>query len=163
MRLGWPEAIAILVIGVSLTLKLAVLNVAVNEDQRAALGDLRAKLAGQGYTVSEPRANLPIVSAARAGCSLTARVLDPHGVYQDTELLKLPPGWSVIYGWRGEWQASLPRFRPLTEYYLARQAARFGVSARHSPVIMVLNQPGCALPDAAAAQIRVRLFRSESR
>jgi hypothetical protein len=163
VRLGWLEAAAILVIGVSLALKLAVLNVAIDEDQRAALGQLKATLAAQGYAVSVPRADLPIVRSERAGCILTARILDPHGVYQDTELLKLPPGWSVAYGWRGEWQASLPRFWPLTEYYLARQAARLGVSARHSPVIMVLNQPGCALPDAAAADIRVQLFRSESR
>jgi hypothetical protein len=163
VRPGWPEAIAVLVIGVSLALKLAALNVTVDEDQRIALADLNASLAAQGYVVSVPRADLPIVRASHAGCSLTARILDPHGVYQDTELLKLPTGWSVAYGWRGEWQASLPRFWPLTEYYLARQAARLGASAGHSPVIMVSNQPGCALPNAAAADIRVRLFRSESR
>jgi hypothetical protein len=163
VRPGWLEAVAILVIGVSLALKLAVLNAAVDEDQRAALGDLKTRLAGQGYTVSVPRADLPIVRAERGRCSLTARVLDPHGVYQDTELLKLPLGWSVAYGWRGEWRVSLPRFWPLTEYYLARQAARFGVTARHAPVIMVLNQPGCALPESATADIRVRLYRAESR
>jgi hypothetical protein len=149
-----------LVIVVSLALKLPVLDVAVAEDQAAALRDLGGDLGGQGYKVAVPRADLPIVRGELGECSFTARILDPHGIYRDTELLKLPPGWSVAYGWRGKWHQSLPRLGPLVEYYVARQLARFGVSAEHAPVIMVSSQGGCALPDAARIDIRVQLRRA---
>ena len=160
MRLGWLSAGAALAIGLSLALKLSVLGVTVEEDQPAALRDLRAALISQGYGVTIPRADLPIVRAERAGCAITARVLDPHGIYRDTELLKLPQGWTVAYGWRGEWQDSLPRLGPLVEYYLARQLARFGVGARHAPVVMLSRAADCALPGAAALDIRVHLRRA---
>lgn len=159
MRRGWFEAGAALVIGLSLALKLAVLDVAVAEDQRAALRDLGAALTAQGYTVNVPRPDLPIVRGEHAGCAFTVRVLDPHGIYRDTELLKLPRGWTVAYGWRGDWQTSLPRLGPLVEYYVARQLARFGVRARHAPVIMLSNQPACPMPQPAAVDIRVQLVR----
>ena len=163
MRRGWLKTGAALAIGLSLALKLAVLDVAVDEAQSAALRDLGAALAGAGYAVTVPRPDLPIVRGEQAGCTITARVLDPHGIYRDTELLKLPRGWTVAYGWRGEWQQSLPRLGPLVEYYGARQLARFGVKAEHAPVIMVSNQGGCALPDAAQIDIRVQLRRAASR
>lgn len=162
MRPGWLETGAAVVLALSLGLKLAVLDVAIVEDQPAALGDLKAALGGQGYAVSVPRPEIPVVRAERGGCALTARVLDPHALYRDVELLKLPRGWSVAYGWRGEWREANPRFWPLAEYYTARQLARFGVQTNHGPVIMVSNQPGCALPGGSAADIRLHLLRGES-
>lgn len=163
MRFGWLEAGAILVVGLSLAIKLAVLDVAVAEDQRGALRDLEAALAGQGYTASVPRADLPIVRAERGACSFTARVLDPHGLFRDTELLKLPKGWRVSYGWRGGWQADLPRLGPLVEYYVTRQVARFGVQARHAPVIMLSAAPVCPPLPAEVVDIRVELRRAAAR
>lgn len=160
MRPGWLETGAALVLALSLGLKLAVLDVAIVEDQPTALGDLKAALAAQGYAVSVPRPEIPVVRAERGGCALTARVLDPHALYHDVELMKLPPGWTVAYGWRGEWQSANPRFWPLAEYYTARQLARFGIGTSHGPVIMVSNQPGCALPGGAAADIRLELRRA---
>lgn len=162
MRPGWLEGGAALVIGLSLALKLAVLNVAVAEDLPAAVDDLKSALARQGYAVSVPRPEIPVVRAERGACALTARLLDPHAVYQHTELLKLQPGWTVSYGWRGEWQERLPRFWPLAEYYVARQFARFGMATDHGPVTMVLSQPGCALPRGEAADIRLHLSRSRT-
>jgi hypothetical protein len=160
VRPGWVEAGAGLLLALSLGLKLAALDVEVVEDRPTALGDLKAALAGQGYAVSVPRPEIPVISAKRGGCELTARVLDPHALYHDVELMKLPPGWSVAYGWRGEWRAANPRFWPLAEYHAVRQLARFGTKTSHGPVIMVLNQPGCALPDSAAADIRLGLRRA---
>lgn len=160
MRFGWLEGGALLALAASLGLKLSVLDVAVVEDQSGAVADLRTALSGQGYAVSMPRPEIPVLRAERSGCALTARVLDPHALYRDIELLKLPPGWSVAYGWRGEWREAIPRFWPLAEYYTTRQLARFGIESSHGPVIMVLNQPGCALPNSAAADIRLRLSRA---
>jgi len=157
MRAAWLSAGAALMIVVSLGLKLAVLDVAVEEDQRAAVQALVTALAGQGYVAEVPRADLPIAKAQKSACNLTARILDPHGIFRDTELLKLPRGWSVAYSWRGTWQTSLPRLGPLVEYYIARQLARFGAAARHAPVIMLSIQPGCARPEANAVDVRVRL------
>ena len=77
MRRGWLKAGASLAIALSLALKLAVLDVAVDEDQRAALRDLGAALAGSGYAVTVPRPDLPIVRGEHAGCAITARVLSP--------------------------------------------------------------------------------------
>jgi hypothetical protein len=163
VQLGWLEAGAVLVIGLSLALKLAVLDVAVAEDQNTALRDLQSAIAAQGYTASVPRADLPIVRGDRAGCSFTARVLDPHGLFRDTELLKLPKGWAVQYGWRGGWTADLPRLGPLVEYYLARQVARFGVESRHAPVIMLSHAPGCPELPAETVDIRIELRRAQQR
>lgn len=163
MRFGWLEAGAALTIALSLAFKLAMLDVAVTEDQGDALRGLEARLAAQGYAVSVPRAALPIVLGKRGDCSFTARVLDPHGLFRDTELLKLRPGWTVRYGWRGDWHAELPRLGPLVDYYLARQLARFGIDAHHVVVVMLSNAPGCPPPPAAAVDIRVEVRRAEPR
>lgn len=163
MRLGWLEAGAALAIGLSLAVKLAVLNVEVAEDQREALRDLEADLSSLGYAASVPRADLPIVHGERGKCSFNARLLDPHGLFRDTELLKLPKGWDVHYGWRGSWQADLPRFGPLVEYYVARQVARFGIKARHAPVVMLSAAPTCPKLATGTVDIRLELRRAVSR
>lgn len=162
MRPGWLELGAGAVLGLSLALKLAVLDAPVDEDAAGAVGDLARRLAAEGYAVAVPRTDLPVVRAERAGCRLTARVLDPQGLFHDTELRKLPHGWRVAYGWGGEWSLSLPRFAPLAEYYVARQAARFGFPARYRPVIMVSSDPRCALLRSATADLRLSLRRGGS-
>ncbi|HVR91066.1 MAG TPA: hypothetical protein VHG29_08250 [Novosphingobium sp.] len=157
MPVGWSSAGAAVVIVASLALKLMVQNVAVGEDRRVAVQALGKALLSQGYSVTPPGPELPIVRAERAGCKLTARVLDPHGTYRDTELNKLPRGWSVSYAWRRGWYGSLPRLGPLGEYYGAREFARIGRTVSRAPVIMLSLQPGCARPGAAAVDIRVSL------
>jgi hypothetical protein len=148
------------VLALSLALKLAVQDVAVEEDQRAATLALASALASHGYAVTADRPDLPIVQAQRNGCRFTARVLDSHGTYRDTELLKLPRGWTVHYVWRGGIDASLPRIGPLAVYYFARELARVGLAAGRTPVVMLSVQPGCALPDPAALDIALKLRRS---
>lgn len=157
MRVGWPSCAAAVVIVASLALKLAVQDVAVGEDRRVAVAALGEALVSAGYSVSVAGPQLPIVRAVRAGCKSTARVLDPHATYRDTELNKLPRGWTVAYAWRGSWRTALPRFGPLGEYYVARELARIGQAASRAPVIMLSSQPGCARPDATTVDIRVRL------
>lgn len=159
MRGGWLSVAGITVLIVSLGLKLAVQEVNVGEDQGAAVRALADGLARQGYRVSLDRLDLPIVRGQRAGCTLTVRVLDPHGTYRDTELRKLPPGWSVAYAWRGRWYEQQPRLGPLLDYYTARELARLGRSAIRAPVLMTLNQRGCPLPDPALLDIGTRLRR----
>ena len=156
---SWRSGAAVLVIAASLALKLAVQDVAVGEDQRATVQTLGEALVREGYAVSPARPDLPIVRAQRAECRLKARVLDPHATYRDTELLKLPRGWVVSYGWRGSWRESLPRLGPLLEFYGARELARIGRAASRAPVIMLSSQPGCARPSPAKVDIRVRLQR----
>ena len=159
MRGGWPSAAALLVIAASLALKLAVQHADVGEDQRAAVQALGDALVRDGYAVSVARPEVPVVQAQRAGCRLRARLLDPHGTYRDTELLKLPRGWTVAYGWRGSWRETLPRLGPLLEYYGARELARLDRAASRVPVIMLSSQSGCPRPSPAALDIRVSLQR----
>ena len=159
MPSGWHSAAASLVLALSLALKFAVQDVNVVEDEPAALQALAKSLSAKGYSVVVPRADLPIVQAQLGGCRLTARVLDPHATYRDTELLKLPRGWTVTYVWRGGTGETLPRLGPLVEYYLARELVRTGFAASRAPVIMVSHQSGCALPGAIVSDLRASLER----
>lgn len=159
MRGSWLSAAGIAVLIASLGLKLAVQDVNVGEDQTTAVRDLADGLTRQGYRVSVDRVDLPIVRGRRAGCTLTVRVLDPHGTYRDTELRKLPPGWSVAYARRGRWYPQQPRLGPLLDYYKARELARLGQPALRAPVLMTLIQPDCPLPDPAMLDIGARLRR----
>jgi hypothetical protein len=151
---GWPSALAILVLAASLALKLAVHDVSVEGDQRVTVAALAGSLTQQGYEVSIPRSEVPVLVAKKRNCSFTARVLDPHGTYHDTELLKLQPGWSVAYVWRGHTSQSLPRLGPLAEYYISREIGRIGLPTERRPVVMVRLQPGCEPPDPAALNVR---------
>jgi hypothetical protein len=157
---GCSSAAAALVLVASLAGKLAIHDVDVVEDRPAATQALAASLASHGYAVAIPRATLPIVQAERNGCRFNARVLDPHGTYRDTELLKLPRGWSLAYVWRGDTNVTLPRFGPLIEYYLARERARLGIAAWRAPVIMLSLPPGCSAPNPVALNIRETLKRA---
>lgn len=163
MRGGWLSTLAALVLAGSLALKLAVHDVSVEGDQRVTAAALADSLAEKGYSADVPRAEVPVVAAKRGNCSFTARVLDPHGIYHDTELLKLPRGWSVAYVWRGTVSQSLPRLRPLTEYYIARELGRIGLPAARAPVVMVLLQPACPPPDPAALEVLETLGRTVAR
>lgn len=163
MRGSWFSALAALVLAGSLALKLAVHDVSVEGDQRVTAVALAGALAGQGYSAAIPRAEVPVVAAGRGNCHFTARVLDPHGIYHDTELLKLPRGWSVAYVWRGTVSQSLPRLGPLSEYYSARELGRIGLPAARAPVVMLLLQPTCAPPDPAALNVREALGRTVAR
>lgn len=160
---GWSSTLAALVLAGSLALKLAVHDVSVEGDQRVTAAALAGALAGQGYSAAIPRAEVPVVQAQRGHCNFTARVLDPHGIYHDTELLKLPHGWSVAYVWRGTSSRSLPRLGPLTEYYIARELGRISLPAARAPVVMLLLQPACAPPDPAALNVREALGRTVAR
>jgi hypothetical protein len=156
---SWPSVAAALVLVASLAGKLAIHDVDVVEDRSAATQALAVSLARHGYAVAIPRAILPVVQAGRGGCRFNARVLDPHGTYRDTELLKLPRGWSVAYVWRGDTNVALPRLGPLIEYYLAREQARLGITAQRAPVIMLSLPPGCSAPSPVALDIRETLKR----
>jgi hypothetical protein len=163
VRGGWLSTLAALLLAGSLVLKLAVHDVSVEGDQRVTAAALAGSLAGQGYSAAIPRAEVPVVAARRGYCSFTARVLDPHATYHDTELLKLPRGWSVAYVWRGAASRTLPRLGPLTEYFIARELGRIGLPAARAPVVMVLLQPACPPPDAAALGVREALGRTLAR
>lgn len=154
MPSGWSSILAILVLVSSLAFKLAVHDVSVEGDQRVTVAVLAGSLTRQGYEVSIPRGEVPALVAKHDNCSFTARVLDPHGTYHDTEFLKLQSGWSIIYVWRGRLSKSLPRLRPLVEYYISREIGRIGFFAERRPVVMVRLQPGCAPPDPAALNVR---------
>ena len=160
MRAGWIEAAALLVLVGSLGLKLAVLDVAVGEDPREAVAALAAQLARYGVRAQPDRGGLPIVRVEQGSCRFSARVLDPHGTYRDTELAKLPRSWNASYAWHGGWNATLPRLGPLGDYYLAREWVRIGREAVRAPVVMVLHPSGCPLPPAAGFWIRARLQRT---
>jgi hypothetical protein len=158
VRGGWPSLAAAAVLAVSLGLKLAVQNAVVEEDSQGAVTGLATALSEVGYSVSVPRTDLPIVRAEQPGCTLTARVLDPHATYHDTELHKLQPGWRIAYVWRGKARSILPRIGPLGEYYVAREMARLGLTASRAPVVMLSLSPGCdGLPvDALAIRETLR-------
>lgn len=154
---GWLSAFGALALALSLALKLALPAAPLGEDLNAATADLSAALSGQGYAVTADGSGLPVVLASRAGCNLTARVLDPHGAFRDTQLLKRPPRWTVSYVWQGTWQAEMPKLGPLAELYRARIEARFGRQASRAAVVMVTRSPGCSAPAAKELNIRVPL------
>ncbi len=156
---GWRSWAATAAIIGSLAIKLALLDMTVSEDWRDAVDDLEAALAHQGYAVAVPRADVPAVRAAQAGCVLVVRLLDPYATFRDTELAKLPPGWTVAYAWRDSWQSSLPRLGPLAEFYLGREIARIGSTASRAPVLMLSVSPRCGRPNASGLNIRVDLKR----
>lgn len=147
--------LAVLLIVATLAQKLRVQDTTVDEDLSAAIPGLKARLAGQGYAATQPRVELPRVVAAKAGCAATIRLIDAHGTYRDTELLKVPRGWTPRYAWRGAWYASLPRAAPLFDYYAARELARLGRPYQRSAVAMAYARPGCPLPSPSLLAVAV--------
>lgn len=160
MRGGWFSVAAGLILAASLALKFVVQDVSVAEDPEAAVTTLTRNLAQAGYTASIPDPAIPAVRAIRGDCVFTARVLDPHGTYHNTQLRKRPRDWRVAYAWRGAWYPALPRFAPLGDYYLARELARAGLRASRTPVVMLSLGPGCGLPDVRATETTVPLIRA---
>mgnify|MGYP006951166895 CR=1 FL=1 len=107
--------VAVAIIAATVVVKLAVQDVAVEEDLGAAMPRLEARLRERGYAVSRAPAGVPSVTAVRDRCAVTVRLIDAHGTYRDTELLKVPPGWTPRYAWRGRWRAARRPRRPPPE------------------------------------------------
>lgn len=155
----WHSATAALILAASLALKLALHGVSAEEDLNASAEEFARSLTLRHYAVERPRIDLPSVQARLGNCGFSARLLDPFGLYRDTELRKVPQGWRVAYTWRSRLTTSLPRFGPLAEYYSIRMLARLGRKVSRAPVIMLSIPPDCALPEPAELDVRVSLRR----
>lgn len=128
------------------------------DDGAGALRALAANLTASGYTVQLELAKRTRVTATHGTCRMVIRLLDPHATYNEAVVQKLSVEGRVTYIWQGAVQDSLPRLRPLMDFYFKRELARLGLAASRHPVWIAALGPGCPeRPDVRFADVAVAL------
>lgn len=113
------------------------------DDSAGALRSLASNLQASGYTVQLELAKRTRVTATRDSCRMVIRLLDPHATNRQATLERLSTEGRVAYIWQGSMQDSLPRFRPLLDFYWERELARLGLAASRQPVWIAALGPTC--------------------
>lgn len=145
---------AILLVVLSLAFKLHGNYAVPSDDMAGALRQLAANLSRDSYSSQVEIGARNRVTAQRGECRLVARMLDPHATGLANIVRTLGSEGAIAYVWRGTWRTGPPRFAPLIEYYIKREAVRQGFAMQRHPVWIVALGSGCIpRPEARFADV----------
>src|SRR3954447_21849559 len=143
-----PRVLLAVLLVFSLGLKLGLSSVPGEDDTAAAMaGQIAGFLGGQGFRPGEVIDNpgLPLVPAARDGCSLLVAEVSPEGWHRETLRRMAGPDDRTFFVFGGAVYEEQPIWRSWVRHQWHRLNGLVGRRLAVRPVLGVVARPGCAL------------------
>jgi hypothetical protein len=145
-------------LALSLAAKLAANGPDYEVDSDPVTAAAAAVLDRAGFGVRpQHRPSGTMLFASKGDCRLLLGDYTPYGTFAELYALHAAPIGPLRFLYRAEVYAQAPKFAPLTEFYLWREAHRIGITYARAPIIAVAASRACdagALPLAQLASIR---------